>query len=141
MGAATVLTSLNLNLPNNVKCVIEDSGYTSVIDELKYQAKNNFHVPQITVYFLNILAKIKAKYYFSEMSALEGVKNTKLPILFIHGNSDLFVPPSMGQQLYDSCKSDKYFLNEDNISHIQFAYLKRELYLNSCKKFLNKYLK
>lgn len=141
MGAATVLSSLNLNLPNNVKCVIEDSGYTSAMDEFKYQAKRNFHVPKFAVYLLDALAKIKASYSFKDISPLDGVKKTTLPILFIHGKDDLFVPFEMGKKLYDSCNSEKIFLSDNNISHVQFAYINRELYLNTCKNFLEKYLK
>lgn len=141
MGAATVLTSLNLKLPSNVKCVIEDSSYTSALEEFKYQARNNFHVPTFVVTILNIFCIIKAKYSFSEITPLKGVASTKLPILFIHAKRDFFVPFAMGQELYNKCNSKKYFLTMDKAAHIQIAYLNRKYYLDNCKQFLLENLK
>ena len=43
----------------------------------------------------------------SESTALSAVKQTKLPILFIHGDHDSIVPPKMCDELYDACASRK----------------------------------
>ena len=40
-------------------------------------------------------------------TALSAVKQTKLPILFIHGDHDSIVPPKMCDELYDACASRK----------------------------------
>ena len=60
-----------------------------------------------------IVAKRKAKYDIKEASALEQVKKSKTPILFIHGSKDDFVPEYMCQKLFDAagCEKEKLIIN------------------------------
>ena len=47
MGAATVMMTTGEELPGNVKCAIEDCGYTSVWDEFAAQLKDLFNFSSI----------------------------------------------------------------------------------------------
>ena len=49
MGAATVLMASGDEIPNNVKAIIEDSGYTSVWDIFASEAKARFNLPAFPV--------------------------------------------------------------------------------------------
>ena len=40
MGAATVMMTSGEDLPSNVKVIIEDCGYSTVVDEFTYQLKS-----------------------------------------------------------------------------------------------------
>ena len=141
MGAATVLTALNYMLPKNVTCVIEDSGYTSVKDEFKYQLKNVFKLPQLLLYSGSIVSKLKAGYSFLEKSSIDGVKKNTLPLLVIHGNKDLFVPQEMGIKIYnESISKNKECLYLDNAGHIRSVYIDKETYVYKCSEFLKEYL-
>lgn len=96
MGAATVLMASGENLPSNVKCIIADSSYTSVWDIFASEAKARFNLPQFPILnMFQAVAKIRAGYDIKEASAIEQVKKSKIPILFIHGESDDFVPKYM----------------------------------------------
>ena len=141
MGAATVLTSLNLDLQKQVKCVIEDSGYTSVKDEFKYQLKNIFNLPSFLVYSGSIISKIKANYSFLDKSSIDGVMKNTLPLLVIHGKKDKFVPQDMGIKIYMNSKSkNKECLFLDNAGHVRSIYVDKDTYIYKVKEFLKEYL-
>ncbi|GGH19840.1 alpha/beta hydrolase [Paenibacillus segetis] len=108
MGGATVMMTSGENLPSNVKAIIEDCGYTTVADELRYQMKRMYHLPSFPlVQSTSLLTKIRAGYGFNEASALTQIKKSTTPILFIHGAADLFVPYEMVNTLYENGPKDK----------------------------------
>ena len=114
MGAATVLMASGDELSSNVKAIIEDSGYTSVWDIFASEAKARFNLPEFPVLnMFEVVANFRAKYDIKEASALEQVKKATLPILFIHGDSDDFVPAYMCEKLYEAanCRKDKLIIH------------------------------
>ena len=132
MGAATVLMASGDELPENVKCIIADSGYTSVWDIFASEAKARFNLPAFpALNMFQIVANRKAKYDIKEASALEQVKNSKTPILFIHGNKDDFVPEYMCEQLYEAanCKKEKLII--EGACHTDGKYREPEKYYNT----------
>ena len=59
MGAATVMMTCGEELPDNVKCAIEDCGYTSVWDIFDYLIKNVTKVPKsMLTYSIDIITKL-----------------------------------------------------------------------------------
>ena len=72
MGAATVLMASGDALPNNVKAIIEDSGYTSVWDIFASEAKARFNLPTFPILnMFELVANVRAKYDIKEASAVE----------------------------------------------------------------------
>lgn len=108
MGGATVLAaSGEKDLPIQVKGITADCGYTSAYDILAYQAKN-MHLPaNLILPKVEKICEEKAGFNFHDYSALEQVKQAKVPILFVHGEKDPLVPPAMVHELYDACSSEK----------------------------------
>ena len=118
MGAATVLMTSGENLPSNVKAIVADCAYTSAWDEFSYQLESYLKVP--SSYILNVtnmVTKLKAGYSLKEASALECVKKATVPILYIHGDKDKFVPYSMMDKLYDATNSPKEKLTIEGGEH------------------------
>ena len=97
MGAATVMmASGEESLPKQVVGIIEDCGYSSVWDELKYQAKEMYNLPAFPIlYEVSALSKLRAGFSYGEASSVNQLKKNTLPVLFIHGSQDDFVPTSM----------------------------------------------
>ncbi|MEC2597045.1 alpha/beta hydrolase, partial [Bacillus cereus] len=61
MGGATVMMTSGEDLPSNVKVIIEDCGYSTVIDEFTYQLKDLFHLPKFPVMnAANTVTKLRA---------------------------------------------------------------------------------
>lgn len=138
MGAATVLMASGDELPSNVKAIIEDSGYTSVWDIFASEAKARFNLPAFPVLnMFEIVANFRAKYDIKEASALEQVKKATVPILFIHGDNDDFVPEYMCEKLYEvaNCKKDKLIIH--GAGHTESRYKEPEKYYNKIFDFLD----
>lgn len=67
------------------------------------------HLPANIFYpFVKLGALLFGHFNVDSASPLESVKNAKVPIIFIHGECDTFVPCSMSKKLYDACTSKKH---------------------------------
>ena len=104
MGAATMmLAAADDALPAQVVACVEDSGYTSAFGLLAHQMEESFGLPSFPA--MNLLdwrCKKVAGFSLHQAVPLQGVKNSKVPMLFIHGTKDTLVPPYMAQDLYDA---------------------------------------
>lgn len=141
MGAATVLMTSGENLPSNVKAIVADCAYTSAWDEFSYQLETYLKVP--SSYILNVtnmVTKLKAGYSLKEASALECVKKATVPILYIHGDKDKFVPYSMMDKLYDATISPKEKLTIEGGEHANSDLVSPFLYWLTVEDFLNQYV-
>lgn len=141
MGAATVLMTSGEEIPSNVKAIVSDCGYTSVWDEFAYQLDDLFSLPEFPI--LNVssmVAKIRAGYFLGEASSLEQVKNSKTPILYIHGDKDDFVPYYMMEELYNATSSEKEMLTIKGAEHAKASEVDPETYWNTVNNFINKYM-
>lgn len=142
MGAATVLMTSGEKLPSNVKAIVADCGYTSVWDEFSYQLNSLFNLKSFPVMnFSNFVTQIKAGYSLKEGSAIDQVKKSITPILFIHGDKDTFVPYYMMEELYNATSSEKEKLTVTGAKHANADLVNSKLYWNTVNKFLNKYVK
>lgn len=142
MGAATVLmASGEKELPSQVKAIIADSPYKSVYQLFKYQMNRMFYLPAFPLLdSTSLLTKIRAGYSFRKASALNEVKKTNVPILYIHGESDTFVPTKMAEDLYRHTASDAELLLISDANHGESIALAEDQYKLSIKHFLNRYI-
>ena len=141
MGAATVMMASGEKLPSNVRMVIEDCGYTSVWEEFAGKLKTLFHMPTFpALYNANLITKIRAGYSLKKASAIKQIKKSKLPMLFIHGDQDKFVPFYMLDKLYESanCKKEKLVIK--NAGHAEAQWIEPEKYWHTVRKFIKKYI-
>ncbi len=118
MGGATVMMCAGEQLPDNVRAIVDDCGYTSVWDIFSDELSYLFGLPDFP--FLtaaSAISQVRAGYNFTEASALEQVRNAQVPLLFIHGTADTFVRPEMAQRLYDACPTDKELLMVEGAGH------------------------
>lgn len=141
MGAATVLMTLGEELPDNVKLAVADSPYSSVYELFDYQLDRMFDLPSFPILpTTGMVTDIRAGYSFKEASALEQVKKAEVPILYIHGGSDTFVPTDMTELLYENTKTDTEMHIVPGASHGESIVLDREGYIEKLNAFLDKHL-
>ena len=109
MGAASSMMAVEIGLPEQVKGLVFDCGYTSAIEEFRHVAKQSMHLPKFLsepiISVASSFCKIQAGYPFREAEVLSAIDRVKLPILCIHGTKDNFVPTWMGEQIYEACMS------------------------------------
>ncbi|MCM1544056.1 MAG: alpha/beta hydrolase [Ruminococcus sp.] len=142
MGAATVmLMSGNENLSENVKMIVSDCGYTSAWDEFEYKLKSLKVPPHPLLELVNEVNKRAAGYDFKDTNALESVKKAKVPMLFIHGSVDDFVPTFMVYQVYEACGSaEKDLMVVEGADHAQSYVTNTEAYEAKLDEFISKYI-
>ncbi len=144
MGASTVMMASdpNLELPSNVKAIVEDCGYTSINDIFSYQLKVDYGLPSFPIIpAVSLYNKFKNGYFFDERSPMEAVSNTELPMLFIHGTADDYVPFTMGKDLYEAHKGEKDYLWIEGAEHAKSLETNEKEYKNKVYDFIDKYVK
>lgn len=138
MGASTVLMSAQLGLPNNVKGIIADSGFTSPWEELKYVLKRDYKLPPFPIlYLVNFRFKRLTGHDLREINTTDVLKNCKIPVLFIHGSADNFVPPDMTSLNYSACASDRSLLIADGAEHAMSSWADTDEYKSNVLRFIN----
>ena len=140
MGAATVMMTTGEKLPKNVICAIEDCGYTSVYDAYTYKIPKMMKLPAFpSIDIFRRAIKKRVGFDIKEASALEQVKKSQTPTLFIHGDEDSVVPVSMAKKLYKYASCKKELLVTKGANHEMSALLYPDLYWDTVWKFINKY--
>ncbi len=117
MGAATVVMATGLLLPKNVIGVVADCPYSSAQAIIRKVCRDMKIMPNLIYPFIFLGALIFGHFNLNETSALKEVQKNKIPILFIHGDDDLFVPYEMTLDLYRANKSKKEILIVSKAGH------------------------
>lgn len=141
MGATTVLLSLRFKMPENVKCVIADCGFDSPVEIIKKVAKQIFKIDAtLVIPIMDFLCKILGNFSIQNVSTVDAVKNSKLPIMLIHGKNDNFVPCEMSQTTYQAAKDHAKLVLVDGADHgISFLVDPKRL-INELTNFFNENL-
>ena len=140
MGAAALLIlSDNTLLPENVKVIIEDSGYSSAMDYVSYKLKSKAGfrlrlIPELMSWF----ADRTAGYSLKEASSLEHVGKSRIQILFIHGKKDSTVPVEDAYSLFEEADCTKELYICKDAGHGQAAFLDPETYWDKVFSFIDK---
>lgn len=120
MGAATVLLSLGTDLPGNVKGVVADCGFTSPWEIVRHVAKRDFHLPAFPLlYLLDLVCRGAAGFSLKEADTRKALAGSRLPVLFLHGAADDFVPVSMSEENYRACRGEKSLYLVPGAGHAQ----------------------
>ncbi len=137
MGAATVLMTLGLELPEQVRAAVSDCAFTSAWDVFCAVLKNMYHLPAFPIMQIaNRMVKKQAGYELDECNAREEVAKTEIPVLFIHGDADTFVPCSMVHELYEACQSEKKLVIIKGAGHVESCYKDPEEYEEAVCSFI-----
>ena len=106
MGGATVMMTSGDPLPDYVKAVVEDCGYTSVVAQFNNNRKQSFRfIAPDVLQSASLVTKKNFGWGFWEASSVDQLKKSTVPMLFIHGDADDFVPFDNLQKNYDAKKS------------------------------------
>ena len=141
MGASTVLYLADKDLPENVKCVIADCGFTSPKAILDCVFRSVVHFPPGPfLWAADLFARIFAGFSLSEQDTRRVLKNAKLPVLMIHGLADDFVPCDMTKEGFAACRGEKEILLVEGAGHGTSFLADKEAYTRTVIAFLEKCL-
>ena len=137
MGGATVLMASGLELPPQVKGIISDCGFTSPKEVFTHVLSSMYHLPSFPVIQgADYLNKKLAGYGMDECNAKREVRKAKVPILFIHGSNDTFVPCQMCHEIYDYCTAPKKKLIVEGAAHAESYYKDTKAYEQAMNEFI-----
>ena len=145
MGAGTVMETIPLN--DSIKFVIEDCGYSNFHELIGFQithAYKNRLVRKIlrpSLIFANFFMKTKAKFSMKKIVPIGIVSSTSLPMMFIHGKEDYFVPWYMAVDLYKAkTKGYKELYLVEGAKHAEALEVNKILYEKKIMTFIEKAL-
>lgn len=129
MGATTVLMAGGQKLPLRVRGIMADCGFTSPEAIWKHVLHKNLHISyNIRKHHVEQICKKNLNMKASEYSTLEALRHNELPVLFIHGADDHFVPVEMTYENYKACKGPKRLLIVPGADHGMSYYINPEEY-------------
>lgn len=141
MGGATVMNAAGEALPENVRCVIEDCGFCSLRDELIWQLRADRHLPAWP--FLRSAAPLcRLLAGYSPLRDGDGcaqLSRCHLPVLFIHGESDRFVPPEMLDRAYAAAAGPKQSYLAPGAAHAESVCADPDAYWAQIDAFLGRW--
>lgn len=136
MGAATVMMAAGLKLPPNVKGIIADCGYNSpkaILNTLM----ENIHYPKWLLYpLIRLGGRLFGGFDVEAASAETALAGSSVPVLFIHGDDDRFVPCWMSQLDYEVCTAPKTLVMVPGAPHAVSCVAAPELYRTAVREFL-----
>jgi len=143
MGGATVMmASGEDNLPESVKNIIQDCGFSNVFDELAFQAKAQYGISKFPMlYTVSLVNKIRQGWFYSQGDSVSQLERNTRPILMIHGDSDTYVPYFMLDINYNAVKegTPKEKVTIKGAEHALSIDTDLELYRQFITDFMAKY--
>ena len=107
MGAATVLLTAGENLPDNVVSALADCPYSST-REIICKIVREMKLPVKIIYpLIRLGAIIFGGFDPNKSEPQDAVKHATIPIIFVHGDIDSFVPLYMSEKMYEICPTEK----------------------------------
>lgn len=129
MGASTVLMATGFDLSAPVRGVIADCGFTSAHAIWNHVCRENLHMPyRLHRLEAEHLCKKKLHIGTQAYSTLEALKKCTVPVLFIHGEADRFVPPEMTYENFEACAGPKRLFTVPGAAHGMSYYTDPEGY-------------
>lgn len=136
MGAGTVLEAGGLDLPENVVGIIADCGYTSPSDIIRKVAMDR-HLPAKLIYpLVRLGGRLFGGFDMEEDSAEKAMTRCQLPVLFLHGEDDSFVPCEMSRRNYAACAGKKVLVTFPGAEHGLSYLVDPERYSRAVSDFL-----
>lgn len=106
MGATAVCCAAGEKLPSNVVAIISDCAFSNGDKQIDFVLRKYKPFAGILKKHLYDYTKRVHSFDVMKVDATKQVKNTKVPILFIHGNEDSYVPIENMYDLFNSTPSN-----------------------------------
>ena len=140
MGASTVLMTAGFDLPENVRGIIADCGFTSPRAIWKHVVENRFHLPYgLYSRAANDICKRHIQVPSDAYSTVEALRSCAVPVLLIHGTDDRFVPVEMTYENYKACSSEKQLFIVPGAEHGTSYLVDTAGYETAVRSFWNSY--
>ncbi len=138
MGAATVTLAAGHLLPKNVIGVLADCGYTSA-REMICKVIDEMRLPSRLLYpFVRLGGLLFGHFDPDSDSPIAAAARSRVPIIFIHGDADDFVPCDMSRRNFEVCTSEqKRLVTIPGAGHGLAYPADPELYITALREFFD----
>ena len=118
--------------------IIDDCGFNSIVGISKHLIKDIYHLPyfpfgDLAWFWSVIITGIS----FNTSLGEDCVRNTDIPIHFIHGKEDHYVPCSMSENMYEACASPKELLLVDGCGHAAAYLMAKDEYTAAVNRLMD----
>lgn len=140
LGAATVTMAAGSGLPPCVKGIIADCGFTSPIAIVRHIMRRDYHLrfPPM-IWALNAIFYLRTGMGLWDYSTTVAMKENRIPMLFIHGGADDFVPTSMSIESCEACAGPKELYIVPGAAHAVSYLRDARGYMDRVSRFLSRY--
>lgn len=138
MGAASILQSADLDLNKNVRGIIADCGYSDLNTVFRNLVGQLYHLPAMFVDVFEYVNLLKAGYGFREASSVRSVSVARVPLVYICGECDRYVPKDMALEIFNACKSEKKLLLVPGAGHAASYMCAKDEYEALVREFIGR---
>lgn len=117
MGATAAMLMAGRQQSPHVRCYVEDSGYATLEEQLTH-VYGEHHIPSfLFLPGVELLCRWIYGWDMADCDCLASLRRSSLPMLFIHGKADDYVPFKMVYRLYQAKPRDKFIWTPDKVQH------------------------
>lgn len=119
MGASTVLMCAGEPIADRVTAIIADCGYTDPREIIAAGIGSvTGRATDATLAAINLNCRLREGFDFGDCTTTEALaKNTEVPVFFIHGDEDDFVPCRMSMENYLACRAPREIMIVHGAQH------------------------
>jgi len=140
MGGATVMMTAGEDLPSNVRCAIEDCGYSSVREQYRHSLINMMKLPSFLMLFVDICVFfVTGMNLHRDGIVSEQLRNCRVPMFFAHGTDDRYVPFRMLEENYSAHPGPKEKMAVEGALHIDCPWTGGSEYWDRIIHFISLY--
>ena len=104
--------------------------------EIIKKVVREMHLPPALVYpFIKLGARLFGHFNLEETTPLKAMETCKIPVIFLHGDADEFIPFDMSRQNYEACKTPKRLIKVEGAGHGLAYPHDQQGYLNALREF------
>jgi len=133
LGAATSIAVLESRPP--VDFVVADCPFSEIAPVITGVVES-MHLPAFLVDIASVCSKIRCGFSYREMRPIESLKGNTVPILFLHGEKDDFIPPEHSRQLKEATAGPAELHLIPDAAHAMSAIWAPEVYRQYVADFL-----
>ena len=141
MGGTAVCNTLGETLPKNVVCAISDCAFDNLYNQFDFvfnKERNKFKSKLLKIFY-NYMCRAY-DFDFKRADASDSVKKSRVPVMFIHGKEDDYVPIGDVYKLSSNLnefKKDLYIV--ENAGHAMSYVVNPRRYEMRVREFLKKW--
>ena len=141
MGATTVLLAAGRKMPENVKAIVADCGYTSPEEIIKSVSKRFLKIKaDFILPFINLCCICFGGFSIKGVSTEKTLRENRLPVLLIHGEADTFVPCEMSRTAFGCCNENCRLVTVEKAYHGMSFLVDEDKIRDEIKQFLTKWV-